>query len=71
MLHFAGASPMTPAFATLKSPRVMQYHNITPARFFAPFEPGLAREAATSRKELQTLAPLVDLAVGVSEFNRR
>ena len=62
---------MTAPFAALKGRRVLQYHNITPARFFAPFEPGLAREAAASRKELQTLAPLVDLAVGVSDYNRR
>ena len=71
ILHYAGASPMIARFAALKGRRVIQYHNVTPARFFAPYEPALARAAAVSRKELATLAPVVDLAVGVSEYNRR
>ena len=36
IFHFALPSPMTEAFATLPGARVLQYHNVTPAAFFAP-----------------------------------
>ncbi|HXT72203.1 MAG TPA: glycosyltransferase [Vicinamibacterales bacterium] len=71
LLHFAGASPMTSAFPRVRGRRVLVYHNITPARFFADYEPGLARGCAEGRKELATLSGSVDLAIGDSEFNRR
>ena len=62
---------MTEAFAALPGGRVLQYHNITPAHFFAPYDPGLFRLASIGRRELATLAGRVDLALGDSEFNRR
>jgi glycosyltransferase involved in cell wall biosynthesis len=71
ILHFALPSPMTSAFATLNGARVLQYHNITPAHFFAPYDPGLFRLAALGRRELQSLAGHVDLALGDSDFNRQ
>jgi glycosyltransferase involved in cell wall biosynthesis len=71
IFHFALPSPMTEAFATLDGARVLQYHNITPAAFFAPYDAGLFRLAALGRQELRTLAGHVDLALGDSEFNRQ
>jgi glycosyltransferase involved in cell wall biosynthesis len=71
IFHFALPSPMTEAFASLPGGRVLQYHNITPASFFAPYDPGLFRLAALGRHELQTLAGRVELALGDSEFNRQ
>jgi L-malate glycosyltransferase len=71
IFHFALPSPMTEAFAQLPGKRVLQYHNITPAHFFADYAPGLFRLAALGRRELQSLAGRVDLALGDSEFNRR
>jgi len=71
IFHFALPSPMTQAFATLDGARVLQYHNITPARFFASYDPGLFRLAALGRQELRSLAGHVDLALGDSDFNRQ
>jgi L-malate glycosyltransferase len=71
IFHFALPSPMTQAFATLTGARVLQYHNITPAQFFAPYDAGLFRLAALGRRELATLVGHVDLALGDSEFNRQ
>ncbi len=71
IFHFALPSPMTEAFARLDSCRVVQYHNITPAQFFAPYDPALFRLAALGRQELATLAGRVDLALGDSEYNRQ
>ena len=71
IFHFALPSPMTEAFARLTGARLLQYHNITPAAFFAPYDAGLFRLAALGRRELATLAGRVDLALGDSDFNRR
>jgi glycosyltransferase involved in cell wall biosynthesis len=71
IFHFALPSPMTEAFAKLRGVRILQYHNITPAAFFAPYDAGLFRLAALGRRELATLAGNVDLALGDSEFNRQ
>ncbi|MSO55746.1 MAG: glycosyltransferase [Acidobacteria bacterium] len=70
IFHFALPSPMSAAFASLPRGRVLQYHNVTPARFFAPYEPALFRLASIAREELASLAPLTDLALGDSAYNR-
>lgn len=70
ILHYAIASPMSAAFATLPGARVLYYHNVTPAHFFAPFDAGITRLAMRGREELGELAERTDLALGVSEFNR-
>jgi len=71
IFHFALPSPMTARFAALDGAKILQYHNITPAAFFAPYDPQLFRLAALGRRELATLAGHVDLALGDSDFNRR
>ena len=71
ILHFAMPSPMTAPFATLPGARVLCYHNITPPHFFSAYDAELVRLTALGRHELQSLAGRVDLAAGVSEFNRR
>jgi L-malate glycosyltransferase len=71
IFHYALPSPMTAAFARLGRGRILQYHNVTPAAFFAPYDPALFRLASLGRAELATLAGQVDLALGDSEYNRR
>ena len=71
IFHYALPSPMTAAFGSLDSGRVLQYHNVTPAHYFAPYDPALFRLASLGRQELATLAGRVDLALGDSEFNRQ
>ena len=71
ILHFAIASPLSDALASLPSGRVLQYHNVTPAHFFAGFDPSLAALVRRGREELAGLAGRVDLALGDSEYNRQ
>lgn len=70
IFHYALPSEMTEAFARLPRGRVLQYHNVTPAHYFAPYAPALFRLASLARAELASLVGRVDLALGVSEFNR-
>lgn len=71
IFHYALPSAMTAAFASLPHGRILLYHNVTPASFFAPYEPALFRLAVLAREELASLAGRVDLAIGDSDFNRR
>jgi glycosyltransferase involved in cell wall biosynthesis len=71
IFHYALPSPMTAAFGSLDGGRVLQYHNVTPAAFFAPYDPALFRLASLGRQELATLVGRVDLALGDSEYNRQ
>jgi L-malate glycosyltransferase len=71
IFHFALPSQMTAAFASLDGGRILQYHNVTPAAFFAPYDASMFRLAALGRQELATLVGSVDLALGDSEYNRR
>ena len=68
--HFAVPSPMSEAFGRLPGARVLHYHNVTPAAFFAPYDAGITAMAARGRRELAGLADRTDLALGVSEYNR-
>jgi glycosyltransferase involved in cell wall biosynthesis len=70
IFHYALPSPMTSAFSSLRGGRVLQYHNVTPAAYFASYDSALFRLASLGRQELATLAGHVDLALGDSEYNR-
>jgi L-malate glycosyltransferase len=71
VFHYALPSSMTAAFKALPGRRVLQYHNITPAHFFAPYQPEVFRIAALGRQDLASLVGHVDLALGDSEYNRQ
>ena len=71
IFHFALVSPMTAEFARLPRGRVLQYHNVTPAHFFAQYDANIFRLAALSREDLKSLAGHTDVALGDSEYNRQ
>ncbi|HEY3384096.1 MAG TPA: glycosyltransferase family 4 protein [Vicinamibacterales bacterium] len=70
IFHYALPSAMTGAFADLPRGRVLHYHNITPAHYFAPYNAGQYRLCRVGREHLRRLVGHADLALGVSEFNR-
>jgi glycosyltransferase involved in cell wall biosynthesis len=48
---------------------VLNYHNITPAPFFAPWEPQTANDIRLGRQQLRELAPLTHRAITDSHYN--
>jgi glycosyltransferase involved in cell wall biosynthesis len=50
---------------------VVDYHNMTPARYFSAWEPRAARSMQLGRVQLAELAPFVRSAVADSEYNAR
>jgi glycosyltransferase involved in cell wall biosynthesis len=71
IFHFALVSPMTSAFARLTSRRMLQYHNVTPAHFFAGYDAAIFRLAMLGREDLKSLVGHTELAFGDSEYNRQ
>lgn len=50
-------------------PKLVNYHNITTASLFAPWEPHVAVECKEGRRQLGEMAGEVELGVAVSSFN--
>ena len=71
LYHSSIGSELTELFRRLKGHRVLIYHNITPHAWFQGIHEEKARSLWEGREELKRLAGVPDLALGVSEFNRR
>jgi glycosyltransferase involved in cell wall biosynthesis len=71
LLHFSMGHEVFDELAKLPARRVLVFHNVTPPEFFVGINAHAAAHARLGRRQLATLAPKVDLAIGVSEFNRR
>ncbi len=71
LFHFSVGSPLSDYFARLRTRKVLVYHNITPADWFDGVHEEKARVLRAGREEMRALAGVPDLALGVSEFNRR
>jgi glycosyltransferase involved in cell wall biosynthesis len=62
-------SPVYDIFAARREPKLVNYHNITPAALLRDWEPNVAYEAALGRTQLARLAPQSRFAVADSAFN--
>lgn len=71
LLHFSMGHELFDQLTKLPSRKILVYHNITPPEFFAGVNPHAAAFAELGRRQLASLADKVELAIGVSEYNRR
>lgn len=71
IFHFSLASEVTGFVAGLPDRKVLIYHNVTPPEYFVGVNAKVADHCRRGRLELRRLAEAVDLALGVSEFNRQ
>ncbi len=62
-------SPVFDIVAARSEPKLVNYHNITPASLLEPWEPAVAFEAALGRAQLERLSADCGLAVADSAFN--
>lgn len=69
MYQMAIGSAAGDTFAELPSRKLLNYHNITPARFFRVWDPHEAIITQVGRRQLERFAGDVELAVAVSRFN--
>jgi glycosyltransferase involved in cell wall biosynthesis len=71
LFHFAVGSAAGPLIHSLPDRLVLRYHNVTPARFFQGFQNHVMGLCHHGRRSLEAFAPRTELALAVSEFNRR
>ncbi len=69
MYQGSTGSPVAGFVMARPEPKLLDYHNITPDLFFAPWEPHVAAELALGRRQLAELAPVTELALADSAFN--
>jgi glycosyltransferase involved in cell wall biosynthesis len=62
-------SPIAEWLLARREPLLVNYHNITPAELFGPWEPHVGVELQTGRRQLADLAPRTELAIAVSRYN--
>jgi len=69
LYQFATASDMAPWLLSRPETLVVNYHNLTPPEFYAPWDNGLARHQLRARAELASLAPRASMGIAMSSFN--
>jgi glycosyltransferase involved in cell wall biosynthesis len=67
--HHSIGSDVTAKAVAHAGAKCLVYHNITPAEFFAPYQPGFAWLLETGRASLRRLARHFPCSVGDSTFN--
>ncbi|MBI3392060.1 MAG: glycosyltransferase [Nitrospirae bacterium] len=71
IFHFSLGKEAIDSYSSFPGKRVLVYHNITPAEYFDEVNSLMARQCREGREALRRLAGVTDLALGVSEYNRR
>ncbi len=69
IFHTAIGSPLTRYFSSCLDKKILIHHNITPARFFAPWNREIAYLAHQARRQLKKTATVVGAAMADSSFN--
>jgi L-malate glycosyltransferase len=69
LYHLSTASPIADFLDGRPEHLALNYHNVTPYEFLAPWEPVVAPELEIARKQLSNLASKAEAAIGVSRFN--
>ena len=67
--QFATASGIASWLAGRPETLVVNYHNVTPPEFYAPWDNAMARHQLRAQAELRRLAPRAALGLAVSAFN--
>jgi L-malate glycosyltransferase len=65
----ATASAIGPWLGARAEALVVNYHNVTPPEFYAPWDNGMARHQLLAQTQLRDLAPRAALGLAVSAFN--
>jgi glycosyltransferase involved in cell wall biosynthesis len=67
--HHSIGTELTPHVIAHRGPKLLIYHNITPAEFFEPYSPDFARILRAGRNDLRELARHFPNSAGDSIFN--
>lgn len=71
LYHFSTGSPIADFLRTRPEPKLLDYHNVTPAALFGPWEPHVGVELTAARRQLADLVPHTELAFADSSYNEQ
>jgi len=71
IFHFAIGTKLAEWFTKLRAHKVIKYHNITPAHFYAATDERTSRALEQGRRELHAFAAVPELALADSAYNER
>jgi glycosyltransferase involved in cell wall biosynthesis len=69
LYHASTGSSIADFLVERGEPKLLDYHNITPASMFGPWEPHVGVELQAARRQLAELAPHTELAFADSSYN--
>lgn len=69
IFHKASGDELSGLFAALPCRKAILYHNITPARFFLPYDPVMSLNLFRGRRQLRRLAACRPWSWGDSDYN--
>ncbi|MEA2160540.1 MAG: hypothetical protein QOD66_2920 [Solirubrobacteraceae bacterium] len=69
LLHHSAHTPRLPELLALPNPKLLLYHNVTPAQWLWDYAPVVAAQCAIGRAQLPALVESVDVAAADSAFN--
>jgi len=69
LYQFSIGSPLFDVVVNYSGPKVINYHNITPAELIEPWEPLVGKEVRIGRQQLANLAPYARGALSDSSYN--
>lgn len=69
LLHHSAGSPRLSELLSLPNPKLLLYHNVTPAEWLWDQAPLVAVHCAIGREQLQAIVPSVAVAAADSAFN--
>ena len=69
LVHYSAYAPRLEELLDLPNPKLLVYHNVTPARYLWSFQPHVAALCELGRDHLPRYARAVDVAAAVSEYN--
>ena len=69
LYQFATASGIAPWLRARPETLVVNYHNVTPPEYYAPWDNGMARHQLLAQTQLRELAARAALGLAVSAFN--
>ena len=69
LFHHSAGAPRLDELLALPNPKLLLYHNVTPARWLWDHAPLVGIQCAIGREQLPSLLATVDVAAADSEFN--
>ncbi len=71
IFHVAIATPLNEWIKTQPCKKIMVYHNITPPKFFAPYDENASSACSMGLEQVSSISDVFDMVLADSSFNKQ